>query len=287
MVEYAAVAAVAVMAIWLARRWDMSFLSRLFGAMVPSPEPKKKQRGPSRTPQERLKIQEARFLEHLQRTNPAKYEEMMYKRLGISTDQQKDELAQLQGTVKKLRELGLIKSANDIDSGAGAWIKDAVAGLGILLQAMQGQPQGQVQQTPALPIQYPPQQPLQPQPAFQPPLPVPPAPPAGEIQPEEKVQMLDPTVMFLRSQLDGKQPEEVARWLLAQQHELAQAIVAQLLQVPEGQAYGVLLSGAESQPAFRGVASWLRSKGEIWVASVARELHRLSDVRASSAPMGF
>lgn len=300
MIEYAAVAGAAAIAILLARRWSMGFLSRLFGAALPAPETKKKMRGPSRSPAERLKIQEARFLENLKTEDPAAYRAMMEKRLGINLEP-KDELAQMQETVKKLRALGLMKNANEVDSGA-SWIKDAVAGLPYLIPLITGQQQPS-QAPPAAHPQLP--QPAQPhaepvyqpapvqQPAHpyspQPPYHVAPTPPAAAHQQQEAALMMtDPTAIFLRSQLDGRTPEEVARWLLAQEHELARTIVERMLAVPESQAYGVLVSGAESQPAFRGVAAWLRSRGELWVTSVARELRRIAESAPSAgAPMGF
>lgn len=245
----------------------MGFWDAIFGKSAP----RKRTRGPGRSVAERQKLEELRYLRELKRTNPALYNELMLKRLGLSADQ-KDELAQLQATIDRLKKMGLIKSANDLDDGK-TWLKDALAGLGILLQGMQagqslpppirtgethdgagrGNPGGEPHSTP---------------------------PPQGEEAP------MDMLTLYLNSQLGGKTPQEAARWLMAQQRAEAKALVAEIIRRPEGEAYGLLLQIATAQPELRGVGNWLRSQGEAWVTEVARELHRLNGP-GGSAKMGF
>lgn len=251
----------------------------LFDFLFGKPAPKKKTRGPSRSAAERAKLEEVRFLQQLKDTNPQLYQEMMLKRLGLSVDQ-KDELAQLQGTVKKLREMGLIKSANDIDAGAGAWVKDALAGLGILLQGIQGQPPRGL-----APIggQEDPQ--AAPAPAVRPVSPPAPAQPASLPTPKPQE---DPMIsQYLISQLHGKTPQQAAAWLAAQPYPQAQQLVTQLCQLPDQQIIPFLTQLGQQAPGWGEAVAWLQGQGEIWVRSTVQELRRLTGQGSISGSSGL
>lgn len=253
----------------------MGFLDWLVG----KPAPAKRKRGPSRSPAERAKLEEVRFLQEMKRTDPARYQQLMLQRLGLSKDE-KDELGQLQGTVEKLKKMGLIKSANDIDSGGTAWVKDAVAGLGMFLQMMQSQggapPTQAVQgnQVAALPVQ--------PAPVAAP-VPMPEQTAPTQQTAEENMSLI---TLYLQTQLGNKSPEDAARWILSQNRPEVAALIQEVLKRPETEAYGMLVQVADAKPQLRDLGTWLRSKGELWVTQVAREIHRLSG-QPGAAQMGF
>ncbi len=225
----------------------MGLFGKLFGA-APAPSGKRRYRGPGKTPAEREKLEGLRFLRELKENDPAQYNSLMLKRLGLG-EKQKDEFEALETMVSRLKRMGLIKSPNEL-GGDGSIIRDAIAGMGMLLQMNGGlgqRPAAQAQQI------------AEPEPQAQ---------PQPQQQQEGQVSLAS---MFVIGQLQSKSPEQAAAWLRAQPYPQAQQLVQMLRTTPDDQIPVLLGQITSYVPDLAGVVDWLRQRPE-WLMDTVRVL---------------
>ena len=268
----------------------MGFWQRLFGSEGPKPVPRK--RGPSRSAEERRKAQELSFLKSLERDDPLAYRALMMKRLGIGQDK-KDEFEQLEATVKKLKAIGVIKSANDLaGGGASSLIQDAIAGLGMFMQ-MQGatrQPavEARVVDPPAAT-----QLPLLNAVEYQPPAAAQ-VPPARQRQARPTRARQAPAApemtlvaRIITRQLDGKSPDEAAAWLLAQTNPMAEDLVEQLAQTADEDLAALLEALASTSADAAGLVAWLLARPDWLLETVHAIREQIGAESPGSADVGL
>lgn len=256
----------------------MAFWSWLTGA-PPADGPKKKAtRGKSRPPDERLKALRVRYLQKLERENPALYHELMQQDLGIAAKTQQDKLDEFVETLKKLKDAGVLpRDMKQI--GEGSNVKELAEIAMTVFGAMAAQ---RAAAGPGYPTAYPPAS-AEPEPASptagQPSTPpFPPtakqAPPsagqAAKIDSEVPMSLISAAVI---SQLDGRSPEQAATWLLSQNHPQAKALVEALCRTPDDRLPELLNTISQQAPDFAGLIAWLRGR-QSWLVDTVRAVRR-------------
>lgn len=236
----------------------LGFLRRVFGG-EPAPAPRRP-RGPAKSAAEREKLAELRYLQELRRRDRAEYDRIMKRRMGL--DDEGDELDRFIAMQERLRRARVLKG---LDSGEGSWIRDALAGLPILLQALQAQA-GPAAAAPA---------PAEPAPAA--------LPAAHPPHPTEAAMSL--ISRYLVGQLQMRTPEQAAAWLRTQTHPQAREFVARLAATPDEEVL-LRLDELASVPDLHGLVAWLRARPD-WLLATVRALRDPGDAPATRASMGF
>ncbi len=240
----------------------------LFGAQSP-PEKRRRVR---KTPAERLAAQEADYLSFLKKRNPAKWQQLMDQRVGVPEKEAADPMETFLAMAAKLRKAGILKDPQDIQDNT-SFVKEilaAIPAIPLVLQTLQQQQAAAAPQVPAAPATLP---------AAQEPTPQPQQPQQGQSEPSEAEKM-DMLVAYIKSGLSGKSAADAARWLAGQPYPQAQALVRQLAQVPEGEAFDWLLNMCSSQQGLKPLGRWIEQQGELWVRSISRELHAMTGQQA-------
>lgn len=211
-----------------------------------------------------------RFLKSLQTENPALYQDIMLRRLGLAADA-KDPLQVTLKTLRGLQDAGLIDDPKNVSGHQ--WVKELAPLLPGLLGAfgqMVPQPQGgQPQVTVSQPTP-------QPQPAV--------AAPNGTAQ----IAAPQPAAPSAISQqlikiLDPMTPTEGATWLLSQKVAFAEWFTEQLCIVPDDQLSLLFADTAARLPDVAGLMNWLTQRPE-WVIELAHEVRKARKVPEPTVP---
>lgn len=210
-----------------------------------------------------------RFLDQIERTNPAEYARIMSQACGIN---QTDQLTQFQEYVEKLRAVGLIKDATDLSDG-GSLVREAVAGLVMVLQmnaqsklAQQPSPGSsngptviEAQPTPA---SIPPPKPVEPASA--------PSTASQSYWPSNtQKQDVRPASRWLVSQLEPLTSEQAADWLLKNSTiPQIEQIVEVLIRIPDSQLSSWVEQLGRDNPDLEGLTLWLAGRWPWFVDAV-------------------
>ena len=265
----------------------MGWLSSLLGPSKEQPAARKpateRRRGKARPATERLAEQEARFLQKLERTDPQLWARIMSQRLnlGMQAEVKADKLEDFVKTLKLLREAGVLpKNPKELGEGKSDTVKDLAEAAMVALAMWQGQ---QAQRGgPVLPIIQQQAQPITPQPALAAPQ-AQPATTAATIPTEDATPqiamqggpMLALAAKYAKAELEKRNPDDAAAWLLSIDMPDVQALVRGLVQTPDDRLLVFLSSVAQQVPDFVSLLDWLKSRPE-WLIQTVRALRRLS-----------
>lgn len=260
----------------------MSLFSWLFGR---SDQPKR-QRAPNRSGEDRLKAEKARYLAHLRRTNPRKYEDLMAREIGLGESTPNDPFEQvkkLAGTVKELRESGLLPKEPAQEPGerlVEKLIENADKLAPVAVGAFQAAQLG------ATPRRIPAGEPFREQPAIA-------APETTASLGEETMSLVERLkaemlIDYIRTQLEHETPVQAAAWIRSQKHPAAQHLVNLIRQTDDANLFDRLEAELAGFPAYQPLLAWLHSRAA-WTLEVAQHLRGASpngrmDASPSSGP---
>ncbi len=240
----------------------MGFLRWLLGPEVEQEKPKRQVRGKARPANERLAREEAAYLAHLRKTNPAKWAQIMEARMGLGIEKE-DEFAQLEAMIARLKRMGLIKNPRDLSDDEDGMVRDLIKALAPALAPALGgllaAQQRSVAPTPAVitaPAQI--------------------NPPAQAVQAEPAASQEAPVPMSFLSrlviaQLQNKSPREAAEWLQRRKEPEVRGVVDSLCQTPDERLPELLDAVAKQAPDYAGLIDWLRKRPE-WLLAAIHEL---------------
>lgn len=233
-------------------------------------KPKPQGRGKAKTAAEKEKLEELRYLKNIKRAQPEVYDQIMRKKLGL--DKPTDPILGFFDTYKMFSKAGLVPAMKEESLTDN--IKNGVFGIleffGKWQQASQ-----QVADEPYTPtVQV--QSPYQTQMQMQPPVQIE-QPPAQQIIREEAQVSIISRIIIM--QLDGKTPEEAAKWIHSRPE--AKDLLAVLQQTPEDKIFLLLDEYGKSTPDLAGLVAWLQGRQQ-WFLDTLRQLKALSGVAAPS-----
>ncbi len=236
----------------------MGFLSNLFGPEEKEPPPP--QRNRAKTAKERKDIEQLRFLGKMKKLNPQAYDAWMAQRMGFplqgaAPPLERDRLEDWKATTDLLKEAGLLNNPREDLADDNGWVRDLLTTLPSVIAAMRA---GQAAPAPT-------------------PLPVTTAPPTQSLEASMSI-----ISSYVIGQLNGKSPDEAARWLSTLPYSQAAELINAFRQVPDDQILVLLSDLAGKYPDFRGLVEWLRQRPE-WLVQTIQALRRLSD-RDEEAP---
>lgn len=225
----------------------------------------KKGRGPARSGTEKLNAEMAFYLRGLRRKGSPKYDRLMETLVNRQYDiQQEGEIEKLVNTISLLQKGGVLKGLKGLGN-EDEWWKDLLKELaGSFGPAIAMQQQAQM-----VPAQMP-QPEAQPQPQSTPS-------PAPAGQGEQEVYM-SLASRYVVSQLDGKTPEEAAKWLLRQKFPGVKEFVAELVAVPDEELGPFLASKAQTVPELGGAVVWLLKRPD-WTRLFAQNVRQMAAAR--------
>ncbi len=218
----------------------------------------KRVRGPQKTADERMKMEQVRFMKWLKTNDPNAYYGMMLKKMG-AVPEQRDQFEELEKMVTRLKKMGVIRGANDLDSPS-SWIKDAVQGLALVFPMM-----AQMQRQQPAPVQA-----LAPQPApqLQAPQQVQQVAPEPEPEEQEVAEEMSDTSKAIIAELEQKSPNQAAAWMVNQSDANVRALVQKLCSTPDEKIPAFLAALEGLAPDYAGAISWLRKRPDYLMQTI-------------------
>ncbi|MCL5111243.1 MAG: hypothetical protein M1401_20685 [Chloroflexi bacterium] len=257
----------------------MGFLDALFGAPKPQNKGGRPPGARSKPATEKLAREEARYLEHLRKTNPVKWAAIMEQRMGLSL-QGPNDFEQFAETVKRMKEVGLLKSAKEL-AGEDDSFKDIIAAVAPVVTAVvQAQTAGAAQiaalaQQAAL-VQR--QQALPPAAAT---APTPEAAPKEDAAAPQSPPEMSMQARVVKATLERMNPQQAAEWLVELDHPQIDELVTIICQTADDRLPALLTSLGQKSPEFAGVLWWLAGRGP-WLGETAAALRRLRGGESAS-----